>query len=757
MDAPARPVFSALDIAVAISLAVATILVAGYFAPIGSNAGFVNMGHDGYVLREAIDLDHGAALFKDTYEQYGPLGPFLNLAGFRLLGRRLLAIKYAICIWYGLIAILLYLLARNFLDPTWSAISGLFWLSLAPFYQHGLMVSVHVYVLCMQTAATLALMAYTERRRTIWLAVAGLFCGCSCVLKQSVGFLFALAIALYFVARVIRRRSSVRSAFIDLSIFSAASVAVVAVALLTLAWKGALVDWYRQTILFPRQYYLGGGDEMAGTSGDSLLMFPVRFFQAHIREGVAYYWYVLRGILTCGLAAVVFRRSNDVISEKLILVSFVTLVLWAAAYPSPHYMHQWWTLSLGFGVCVYFERAAVRWVAARVLVRAPLAGLVTFAFMFVLLWPGLQERLEAAVERSLVQNATIRTPWVISGIKTDFETVDDFRILSESIQNYRQHHPGARLLSIDSSDGWYFGIAESLVWISLFDGNTPSQPIYWSMPVLSTMTYPDYGPHLAQEIQRTRPLLGEAKVGPFAPGRIHGYYTLLAIRTQRGYWYLYAPVHPESLAHGEQTRLVRVRRRVRRNTPIELTRIPAELSDQPLSGGFERTTEPSDPTLQPDGTHLYTWPPNVDPPDRFPENIGLIHTDIKFRADIVHIGKTSWTVNGQALHSATYLLESGPSERKKGQWLVMRGKLIEGGFSAGLQAKGEWVGQVTVGTPGIFTAALRAPYDEPYEIVVSNDLHVAFPDVLLPFVRRLDSSFMWNHFVITSVGWTAVQ
>src|SRR5438552_1869283 len=78
-----------------------TLLVAAYFAPRGSNAGFVDMGHDGYTLREALDLDRGATLFKDTYEQYGPLGPYLNLASFKLFGRRLLAIKYGICVWYA--------------------------------------------------------------------------------------------------------------------------------------------------------------------------------------------------------------------------------------------------------------------------------------------------------------------------------------------------------------------------------------------------------------------------------------------------------------------------------------------------------------------------------------------------------------------------------------------------------------------------------------------------------------------------------
>ena len=40
------------------------------------------MAHDGYQLRQALDLSHGAVIFRDTFDQYGPFNGYLNTIGF---------------------------------------------------------------------------------------------------------------------------------------------------------------------------------------------------------------------------------------------------------------------------------------------------------------------------------------------------------------------------------------------------------------------------------------------------------------------------------------------------------------------------------------------------------------------------------------------------------------------------------------------------------------------------------------------------
>ena len=77
----------ALAEALPLGLAVAaTLVISLYFAPRGFNGGFTDMAHDGYQLRQVLDLERGKTIFKDTYDQYGPLGGYLNLAGLSCSG-----------------------------------------------------------------------------------------------------------------------------------------------------------------------------------------------------------------------------------------------------------------------------------------------------------------------------------------------------------------------------------------------------------------------------------------------------------------------------------------------------------------------------------------------------------------------------------------------------------------------------------------------------------------------------------------------
>src|SRR6266545_4487983 len=209
---------SRIDAILATALAAATLTIGLYFAPRGFQGGFVDIAHDGYQLRQALDLSRGGVIFKDTFDQYGPLNGYLNTVGFLALGGRLLAMKYFVCGWYALIAVALYAMARHWLSPALAAFSGLVWLALAPFYQHGVMLSPHVYALFFQTVATLVVL-HAPNLQPRRLAVVGVLAGLSWAVKQSLGGLYLLAILLYILARAIADR-------LDWSVVAKATAAV---------------------------------------------------------------------------------------------------------------------------------------------------------------------------------------------------------------------------------------------------------------------------------------------------------------------------------------------------------------------------------------------------------------------------------------------------------------------------------------------------------------------------------------------------
>src|SRR5919201_4866497 len=178
-----------LDAALAITVAAATFAISAYLAPRGYQAGFVDMAHDGYQLRQVVDLSEGGVIFRDTFDQYGPLAGYLNTVGFLTLGRRLLSVKYFICGVYALIAVALFVLARQWLASVLPGFSVMVWLGLAPFFQHGVMILPHVYVLLFQTLAALAALSSPSLapRRFV---VVGALTGLSWAMKQSIGVLF---------------------------------------------------------------------------------------------------------------------------------------------------------------------------------------------------------------------------------------------------------------------------------------------------------------------------------------------------------------------------------------------------------------------------------------------------------------------------------------------------------------------------------------------------------------------------------------
>ena len=483
----------ALVEALLLGLAVAaTLVISLYFAPRGFNGGFTDMAHDGYQLRQVLDLERGKTIFKDTYDQYGPLGGYLNLAGFELFGRRLLGIKYAMCAWYAAIATVLYLCARHFLGPLLSAFAILVWLSLAPFYQHGIMISPHVYVLFFQALVDADAPALgrssadgsRRQRRSLRRDLSR---------PEAVG-----GVPLRRRRRRVPRQSGREAAGAGTHDAARADHLRLVVGVRRRRGVGTPVVLGRAPGLVPasRQVSPGGLLGIAGGTDPepygalgSLLGFPARFIQAHQYEQVAYYWYVPRAVLAG--AAIALWRGRDTTGEKVLLVASITLVLWAAAFPSANYMHQWWTISLGIGAFVYCVRVGV----GRAIDRLPHWRLhaalpTTIAVVSLAVWPGVRERVDAAIGRALIQRQTINEPWVISGIKTDDRTSVALGALYESMVSFRERHPTTRVVSIDRSDGWTHGIAESLLWLSFFEPNEHAHPVYWSCPVLTTVIYP---------------------------------------------------------------------------------------------------------------------------------------------------------------------------------------------------------------------------------------------------------------------------
>ena len=768
------------DVLYKVTLAALTLAVAAYFAPRGFRAGFTDVAHDGYQLRQILDLDAGGTIFKDTFDQYGPLSGYVNLAGFRMFGRNLLAAKYAISVWYAATAVLLYVLARSLLTPGLAAVSVLVWLGLAPFYGHGVMISPHAYVLFLQTAATLAILWFAQGGRRGWLAFAGLCCGLCWALKTSLGLLFAAGVTTYFVVRVLTRKSSVLDGVIALSVFLGAGVAVVAGTLGLLALGGALHDWYLQTIVFPKQFYLdqvgpgGGGFSSIGVFMREFI--ALNFDISYVP--VAVYWHLMRfGLIA---AVVVLWRRQRPIPELLLLTACLLPLLWLGAFPSANFMHQWWLTSLGIAPFVYCADVAVgqidmRWFAGR---YRRLEWVATGLMIGLIFSSGFVERARSARERAATLTETIDVPPVLKGIRTDKNTLTAFRILYAAISNYKQHHPSARIVSRDHCQGYNGCVPESLLMLSFLEDNRHDHPVYWPMPVLTTTIYPEYRRLFARDLERTQPLVVDSwdprGVGNDPPNTAFDRYELLVgAQTDWNYWYLFAPTHGSAASHGEvhvqlgpppQPRVAATEQGA---APREET-VPDEPL-LPVATVALAAIPPPPPKLvkrdrtvvvegEPIVRRLETWPedaevtrlsPTFDPVD--PSSAG--------RADIVTFRRRRWVVRGTAEDRFSYLMYFKERTVRDGEYFLATGELHEGGLSFGLQIDEEWIGLAHVTTRGPFAVVLK-PDAGRYHLVLANNITTKRDDLYREYGvfavwKILTGALLPTSFEIDRAGWTS--
>jgi Dolichyl-phosphate-mannose-protein mannosyltransferase len=385
----------------ALLIALLAVFVAAHFARLGVASGFVDMGHDGYQLREVLDLMSGAHVFRDTFDQYGPLGAQLNLVGFLTLGRSLLAIKYFIAVCYGLTALAQYFVARHFLGAGLSLFSVVVWLALGPFYQQGVMISPHAYASFVQAAALLLMLRFVERPRVTHLLATGALCGLTCLLKQSIGVLLLGGFVLFITVNAIREEPSPGRAVVRRLLFLLSGFAIVVlVAGAVLVVRGAARDWYLQTIIFPSMFYAPGAASFVALQ---VTAEPI--------------WMAIRLVVIGG--ALVAMRGRGKHERELVLTACVTLTLWLGAFPSANFMHQWWTASLAIPAAVYVVRAAAVGVAHRIGWTTSAGSAFAAAAIVIAIAPSVQARADSAKERSEELSSTIALPPLLAGIRTD--------------------------------------------------------------------------------------------------------------------------------------------------------------------------------------------------------------------------------------------------------------------------------------------------------------------------------------------------
>lgn len=207
--------------------------------------------HDGLMFVPALDVARGATPYRDVFTTYGPVVVFLQGLVVRLCGEMLIVIRLLTALFYGLDALLLWIVFARLLPPVWAAASVLGWLALAPFVYLQLLPWSSVPAIFFQIAALELALRGLERGSARHDLAAGGAVALAFLCRQSVGLFEAIALPAAVVLLV--RFGSVergRARAFALRFAGGALLAGLPF-LLYFAAAGALADFYRQYLYYP--------------------------------------------------------------------------------------------------------------------------------------------------------------------------------------------------------------------------------------------------------------------------------------------------------------------------------------------------------------------------------------------------------------------------------------------------------------------------------------------------------------------------
>ncbi|HWW84861.1 MAG TPA: hypothetical protein VNZ26_14725, partial [Vicinamibacterales bacterium] len=361
-----------------------------------------------------------------------------------------------------------------------------------------------------------------------------------------------------------------------------------------------------------------------------------------------------------------------------------------------------------------------------------------------------------------------------------------FDTFYQIIARYRAEHGPARIVSIDSSDGWWTGIAESLPFLSFFEDNTHPGPVYWSLPVLSTSVYSRYRQTLVSQARTDHPLLVEHRNGTYSPTEFPSYHVLAAAESDYGYWYLYAPDAQDSNGRPSRGQMsLLLRRDGSTESGFVERHLEPRAADEPhvvisesgwrgqvrnwlwtrksrhISGAIPLVLiDPSMPrTLS--SVDIYTSPADLAVAN-LDHAIEPLSEEPLWRSDMVRdFGPGRWKVDGQAKGQFVYLIEFPEKQIAGGTYLVVRGELQDGGVQVGFVEHSQWSSFVVVTRHGPFEAVLEIQKPGRYSVIIANCIAPSWwQHAWLAFTGQLTNpppTYWANRFWVSEAGWIKAE
>lgn len=319
--------------------------------------------HTSLMLKTAVDVANGKILFAETFTQYGALTAWIQALFVKLMGTSVTSILFATCLFYSLSYVLLYRVARRFLDLPLSLLTVAITVLLAPFYMWEFNPWSSVFALFFLLLSLLMLFGALESdiawKKAVFAPVSGLFVSLTFWCRQPAGLVAALAGILFFAiaALILRKEKALCRRFLTHLVLFLLGVAVGFILLLIpILATGAWSDFVAQSIKGMLTFASDRATASGGGAWSALWKLISHLFlkplqktdELPVLNGI----WILLPLCVVGLAILTFcrlcRRAKREewagAQRQLPTLAYVLMAgcAWHQYYPVPCYRHWYW-------------------------------------------------------------------------------------------------------------------------------------------------------------------------------------------------------------------------------------------------------------------------------------------------------------------------------------------------------------------------------------------------------------------------------
>ena len=449
------------DVFLLLALGIISFFVTMLFALYG-----VDSHHDGIMLKTAMDVANGKALYRESFYQYGYLVALIQAVFVKIFGEYLWAVHLSTVVMYTISYCVIFLIAKRYMNRICAFFICLSILAVGPFYTWDFLPWSNVFGLCFLICCLYSTLLLIETKKKIYISFMAIWAAFAFWSKLPIGAVVYLALFLLFVIFLVSKRyMHVWKKYISLFLIS--TMIVFAVFLIILFCQGALRDWWIQTMSFAVDFAVqrsvspsapvSGGETVSG-----LMIFMEKtysFLQTVLGDLFSYSYSPIECMVAISnlvffavylrrvIIQIVAKSKINQIDMELLCFSMFALASWSQYYPVVCIRHIFWgqfpmIALMGVGIYRMFSKLSNK--------EGFLVGSFTIIVVLFVQLPIIRENVVNGYSKltAPVYYVTDSHYHYLDGIRMDQEEVLFYSDAETILYDLQQRYPEKKLLNV---------------------------------------------------------------------------------------------------------------------------------------------------------------------------------------------------------------------------------------------------------------------------------------------------------------------